>query len=146
VTLHPLAHHGAEATSHQAKAGVLPIPRPERSRGGKPALYTYAVGQHADCWLAWFSDTPCEGRLVRVHLLDKQVLKRARLDPWDERAWVWGCGGLGHGNEAHHGEFDSRQLSVPRSELPSCVEDLAVEIGAERRLYRRYGPRLEQAA
>lgn len=123
-----------------------PIPKTARPREGETALYTYAVGQHADCWLARYSDTPCTGRLVRCHLLDKQVLKRAGLDPWDERAWVWGCGGEGHGNEGHHGEFDSRQLAVPRAELPACVEQLAAEIpGADRRLYRRYGPRLEVA-
>jgi hypothetical protein len=137
---------GNDALSHQVKRGVRPIPKLERrTRSGRPALYTYALGQHADCWLAQFTDTPCEGRLVRCHLLDKQVLKRAGLDPWDERAWVWGCGGHGHGNEGHHGELDSGTLSVPRSELPVVLEQLAAEIGAERRLYRRFGPKAEAA-
>ncbi len=110
------------------------------------AHYTYGVGQHADCWFARFTDTPCSGRLRKCHLIDKPVLKRAGLDPYDERAWVWGCGGLSFGNEGHHGEFDSRRLSVPRGELPACVEELAAELGVERRLDRRYGPVSERSA
>lgn len=145
MSLNPNARHGAEALSRQAKRGVMPIPKPERRSGGNAAHYTYAVGQHADCWFARFTETPCSGRLVRCHIIDKQVLRRAGADPWDDRAWVWGCGGAGHGNEGHHGEFDARRLIVARSALPAGVEELAIEIGAERRLYRRFGP-LEAAA
>jgi hypothetical protein len=144
MSLSPHLRRGGEALSHQVKAGVTPIPKLPRAPRGR-GVYTYAFGQHADCWLARFTDTPCEGRLVRVHLIEKAVLKRAGLDPWDERAWVWACGGLGHGNEAHHGDFDSLKLRVPRSALPKCVEELAVEIGAEGRLYRRYGPTVATA-
>lgn len=148
MTLNPRAHHGAEATSAQVKKDVRPVPKGEKRKLTKETLYTYAVrplGQYAECWLARFTDTPCEGRLVRTHLLDKQVLKKAGIDPWDERSWVLSCGGLGHGNEAHHGDLDSGKLKVPRSELPKCVEELAAEIGAERRLYMRYGPIAEVA-
>jgi hypothetical protein len=32
--------------------------------------------QDPTCWLARFSDAPCEGALVRCHLLDQQVLAK----------------------------------------------------------------------
>ena len=93
------------------------------------------------CFLARFSDRPCEGRLVRTHLIDKQRLKRAGADPWDERSYVLACGGYGYGNEAHHAELDDRRLILPRSALPEAVEALAAEVGLEHWLDRRYGPR-----
>jgi hypothetical protein len=40
---------------------------------------------------------PCDGRLVRVHLIPRQLLKRelnaAPKVQTDPRGWVWGCGG-----------------------------------------------------
>lgn len=32
------------------------------------------------CWLAQFTDTPCEGALVRCHLLERQKLRQAYPD------------------------------------------------------------------
>jgi hypothetical protein len=74
---------------------------------------------------------------VRVHLISKQALAGAGADPWDERSYVFACGGLGHGNEGHHGEFDALKLDVPRDALPRGVRELAVEFPRlERRLAR----------
>ena len=93
-----------------------------------------------ECFLAAFTDTPCEGRLRQIHLIDKQVLKRFGHDPWDERSWVWGCGGPWPGLSAHHGRFDSRRIVVPRESLPAAVEELAREVvGLGAWLDRRYG-------
>jgi hypothetical protein len=61
-----------------------------------------------DCWLAQFSTKPCEGRLIRAHLIPRQLLKREghpeAID--DPRSSVWSCGGI-MGNAGHHGMFDA---------------------------------------
>jgi hypothetical protein len=93
------------------------------------------------CWLAGLSDEPCDGRLVRVHLIPQQVIKRevrrsAALDP---RTWVWACGGA-VGVSGHHGMLDyARTLRVPRHRLPAALEDFAEETGLGWWLDREYG-------
>ena len=94
------------------------------------------------CWLARFAPaTACSGRLVRVHLLPKQLLRREGHDVLipDPRTWVWGCGGP-MGNGGHHGMLDqSRTLRVPRGALPEELEALAGELGLTWWLEREYG-------
>lgn len=106
--------------------------------------------------------TPCEGRLVRCHLISQQVLRREvwpRRDTlrqhmaaygavlpralrdliWDERVWVWGCGGIA-GCDGHHGLFDrSRTLRIPREAIPEDTERIAFELGLLWYLDREYG-------
>jgi len=97
------------------------------------------------CWLAQFSDEPCDGELVRVHLIPRQLIRREvrpkSLIPMvvsDPRSWVWGCGGL-MGNCGHHGMMDhSRTLRVPRDAIPAGTEMLAKELGLVWWLDREY--------
>jgi hypothetical protein len=101
------------------------------------------------CWFQAHLDGigPCSGRLVKCHLLPRQLLKREGYT-WaidDDRSWVPGCGGP-MGNAGHHGMLDtSRTLRIPRSVVPSYVEELAEECGLGWWLDREYGPR-EMAA
>lgn len=97
----------------------------------------------------WFTKIPgvesreCDGKLRRCHLIRKQVIdKEAPLaDPWDERVWVWGCGGP-TGVGGHHGKLDySRTLRIPRELLPPEVEDFAEEHEIQWWLDREYGER-----
>lgn len=84
---------------------------------------------------------PCDGRLVRVHLLPQQTIKRAGGNPWDKRAWVYGCGGI-VGNEGHHGMLDhSKKLRLPRVAIPDRTEALAAELGLGWWLDKHYGER-----
>lgn len=92
-----------------------------------------------ECFLRRFSAKPCEGRLRRVHLIEKQALKRRGLDPWDARSWVWACGGPWPGLSGHHGELDGFKLRVPGDALPVAVVELAEEVGMVPYLERRYG-------
>jgi hypothetical protein len=96
------------------------------------------------CFLARFSRRPCEGALRKVHLIEKQALKRRGHDPWDERSYVLACGGPWPGLSAHHGEFDAYKLIVPAEALPVALLELANEIGMVPYLERRYG--FERAA
>jgi len=113
------------------------------------------------CWLAQFSDVPCDGRLVKAHLIPAQRIRReltvdrsiptVRQDGdritsivWDPRVWVPACGGP-TGIGGHHGMFDGRKLRVPRAALPEGVEAYAAEYGLTWSLDRDYGP-LEAAA
>lgn len=93
------------------------------------------------CFLAQFSPRPCDGRLVRCHLISRQVLRRrklAHLIP-DRRTWVWGCGGI-VGVGGHHGELDhSRRLRIPRLQLPVDTIALADEVDLLWWLDREYG-------
>jgi hypothetical protein len=98
-----------------------------------------AVIEGETCWLAQFSNRSCDGQLRRVHLVEKQALKRRGHDPWDERAWVWACGGPWPGLSAHHGLFDSHRLVVPWEKLPPELIEMAEEIGMVPYLERRYG-------
>jgi len=99
------------------------------------------------CWFAAFGYMEhgdplpkCDGRLVRCHLIPKQLIKRAGgRDVWDPRSWVWGCGGP-TGVGGHHGAFDSaRTLRLARSGLPAHVEEFAYELGLMWYLDRTYG-------
>ena len=110
------------------------------------------------CWLAEHGVhesgemPPCSGRLVRCHLLPRQVLKKVDIDgtefdrpDWsvdalidDPRTWVWGCGGV-IGNGGHHGMLDqSRKLRIPFEELPLPMVRLAVALGLGWFLDREY--------
>lgn len=80
---------------------------------------------------------PCEGRLVRCHLLDKQELVRLGLDSDDPATWVWGCGGLDYGNAGHHGMFDHYRMNLPLEAVPKATIAYAIEHALESRL-RRY--------
>jgi hypothetical protein len=94
---------------------------------------------------------PCDGRLVRCHLIPKRMLKEvwrsvhnarwpydvskpklpATLDQliWDPRTWVLGCGGP-MGNAGHHGMLDTaRTLRLPRECIPTRTELFARELG-----------------
>lgn len=120
------------------------------------------------CFLAQFSDRPCEGRLVRVHLIPQQLLKRELPrgvewvdDEWrpvaragrtkgavyrsvralcgDPRSFVPGCGGP-MGDSGHHGHLDrARTLRIPRDALPPELEEFAAELRLEWWLEREYG-------
>lgn len=94
------------------------------------------------CWLAELPDAgPCDGRLRKCHLIPKQTIKRevGKAAMWDDRAWVWGCGGP-TGIGGHHGMLDySRTLRVPRAALPVAVEAFAAEVGLTWWLDREYG-------
>jgi hypothetical protein len=105
---------------------------------------------------------PCDGRLVKAHLIPKQrirrevisarlaagahsgwpstVAERAELDRilWDERCWRWICGGP-MGLSGHHGQLDGRQLRVPLSSLPRELKEFADEHGLTWSLDRDYG-------
>ena len=110
----------------------------------------------------WPGAGPCDGALIRAHLIPKQLLRRevwnqrvalrasveaqGRVFPaslrelvWDARCWVPSCGGL-HGNGGHHGMLDhSRKLRIPRDRLPVEVEEFAREFGVLWWLDREYG-------
>lgn len=84
------------------------------------------------CFFADIAATPCHGRLRRAHLVPKRLLKQHGHERyvWDDRAWVWACGGAGFGNAGHHGEFDAARLRIPPERLPSdfraMMEELAM--------------------
>jgi hypothetical protein len=84
---------------------------------------------------------PCDGSLVRVHLLPKQKIRKAGGDPTDRRGWVWACGGP-MGNAGHHGMLDSsKRLRLARGAIPFAVEQLAAELGLTWWLDKEYGER-----
>ena len=118
------------------------------------------------CWLARYSQKPCDGRLVRCHLIPRQQLRAAWRSahhpvkgqrpevslpaheplPFkslrhlidDPRTWVWGCGGP-MGNGGHHGELDqSRTIRVPFADLPSPLLVVAEELNLTWWLEREY--------
>lgn len=123
------------------------------------------------CFFASFPDAgPCDGALIRAHLVPRQLLKReyphgavliegqwqrrAIRQPAarnacrtlrqlcdDPRSWVPCCGGP-MGLSGHHGQLDqSRTLRIPRELLPTAVEEFAAELGLLWYLDREYGPR-----
>jgi hypothetical protein len=92
------------------------------------------------CWLAQFSKTPCDGQLVRCHLIPRQILRReGHADLIDDRrTWVPGCGGP-TGIGGHHGELDSsRRLRIPIWDIPTETLLLAEEIGLGWWIEREY--------
>lgn len=90
------------------------------------------------CFLAPFSESPCEGGLRRVHLIEKQALSRRGHDPWDERSWVWACGGPWPGLSGHHGALDAYKLQVPPDALPAALIEMAEQLGYVPYLERRF--------
>jgi hypothetical protein len=102
--------------------------------GGCGAAAVEGRGVRRSCWFAGLPDAgPCDGRLVRCHLIRRQVLRRelnaapAVVD--DPRCWVWGCGGP-TGCSGHHGALDTaRTLRVPRDRLPAAFVEFVEELG-----------------
>jgi len=102
---------------------------------------------HQDCWLAYHGHMengdpmpPCDGSLVRVHLIPRQFLRRNHLPQLDPRTYVYACGGMTGGPGGHHGLFDSsRRLRVRFEDLPIKVREFAAEHGIEWWLEREYG-------
>jgi hypothetical protein len=93
-----------------------------------------------NCWLKQFSTTPCDGQLVRCHLIPRQLLAREGHDALieDRRTWVPGCGGP-TGIGGHHGELDtSRKLRIPLWRIPTETLLLLEEIGLGWWLEREY--------
>jgi hypothetical protein len=95
-----------------------------------PACFLASHGQMAD----GSEMPPCDGRLVRCHLIPQQMLRRefptrAARYCANRATWVLGCGGPA-GNGGHHGMLDSgmRPLYIPRSALPAAVEGFAKEL------------------
>ena len=99
-----------------------------------------------ECWLAQFSANPCEGGLIRAHLLPKQLIRReirdreeAQMVINDPRSWVPCCGGRS-GLAGHHAELDTTMsIVIPRSALPPDLEELAAEVGMMWWVDRHYG-------
>lgn len=123
------------------------------------------------CWASmWVPGAgPCDGQLIKAHLLPKQVIRRElaagvkerrfngslrslkevreALEDlvWDAAVWVPMCGGP-TGIGGHHGQLDhSRTLRIPRDAIPSDLEAFAAEHGLSWWLDRTYGPREEAA-
>lgn len=102
-------------------------------------------GIYGHCWLAQFSDLPCDGRLRKAHLIPRRLILRelpaevSAAAVWDPRTWVWACGGIS-GLAGHHGALDqSRTLRIPRQALPAELEEFAAEHGLTYWLDREYG-------
>jgi hypothetical protein len=114
------------------------------------------------CWVKenQLDDRPCDGQLVRAHLIPKQRTKKqfqraggawhkfndknhAFWVPLDELLWApasyrWVCGGpMGQGG--HHGRIDGRQIRVPRSVIPVETEEWAERFGLAWSLDHDYG-------
>jgi hypothetical protein len=89
---------------------------------------------------------PCDGRLIRAHLIPKQTLRCAGLTvrgQWSEVYWVWACGGV-MGQAGHHGMFDSaRTLRVSREALPTSTVIAARILGLEWWIERTYLPQTD---
>lgn len=108
-----------------------------------PICY-FAVFGHMEPWADGTVPPmpPCDGALVKCHLIKRTVLRKAgcgRRAEWASAAWVWGCGGP-MGNGGHHGMFDfTRTLKLPRAALPTETEALALELGLSWYLESEYG-------
>ena len=125
------------------REGLLDMPTPGRSR------MSYTPG----CWFAQnvIGCGPCDGQVRKCHLIPHQLLcrelrlRKGHPTAWDDRVWVWGCGGP-TGIGGHHGMLDhSRTLRIPRASLPEGLEEFAAEVGLTWWLDREYGAR-ENAA
>jgi hypothetical protein len=98
------------------------------------------------CWLKQFTDTPCDGRMDRAHLIPRQLMRRelkGRPDLpallVDGRGWMPAC-------RKHHSAFDTaRTLRVPRYALPEAVERFAEGLGLLWWIEREFGE-IEEAA
>jgi hypothetical protein len=101
------------------------------------------------CWIAEhiILPGPCDGHLIRGHLIAKQTIRREAqgADLYDPRCWVPICGGI-TGIGGHHGMLDyAKTIRIPRDALPPAVEEFAAEYGLVWWLERTYGPQ-EMAA
>lgn len=122
----------------------------------------------------FFADRgPCDGELVRAHLIPRQLLKRefpngVVLDGggWrklgrnedrydlvhrgprqlvdDERSWVPACGGA-CGVSGHHGQLDGLTLRIARERLPEGFEVFCDELGLGWYVERQYGDAMRAA-
>lgn len=103
-----------------------------------------------ECWLAAFSDVPCDGPTDRAHLLKKEVLKRElKIAATDEVAlqrFIWHPAVWVHACRFHHGQFDAYRLKVPREKLPETCERFADIFGLTWLVERTYGPHPEVGA
>jgi len=87
---------------------------------------------------------PCSGRLIRCHLLPRQLILRSvpaedsGMVIGDWRTWVPACGGP-QGNGGHHGMLDtSRTIRLPYEALPPALVTYATELGLDWYLEREY--------
>jgi len=93
------------------------------------------------CFFADWEDTgPCNGQLVRAHLVKQQVLTReghdeARFDP---RSWIPVCGGP-QGNAGHHGKLDGGQIRMGIERLPDGFLELMAELSMTWYVVKHYG-------
>jgi hypothetical protein len=106
------------------------------------------------CWIArhgridgWPTMPPCDGQLIRAHLIPRQLLLRelpAEMAAGvinDPRTWVMACGGP-IGNAGHHGMLDvSKRVRIPRRRLPPDLEALAVELDRVASMHPAWRPR-----
>lgn len=84
---------------------------------------------------------PCDGRLVRAHLIPRRLIKKQGGNSQDPRSYVFACGGP-MGDSGHHGLLDrARRLRLPREAIPEGTEELASELGLVWWLDREYGER-----
>ena len=82
---------------------------------------------------------PCEGCLVRCHIITQQELRKRHLDlAGDPRTYVMGCGGL-TGATGHHGMLDyTKKLRLPLDAIPRETLNFADEYGLRAWLERTY--------
>ena len=106
------------------------------------------------CQLARFDpDHPCEGPVVRCHLIQEQwllnTLGLSMFDAWHEDFWIPGCNGLGTPHGGHHFRLDNGLLKIDREFLPARLERrAALDDRIEAKLEREYGalPKIGAAA
>ena len=128
-----------------------------------------------ECFLKAFTDVPCEGQLVRAHLIPKQTIRKEFPKGAFKIDGVWiSARRADHlegfdpdfrttaqmqddyrswvpacggicGISGHHGMLDGYRLQIPRGWLPGDVEEYAQETGLGWYLDRTYGE-LEAAA
>lgn len=114
----------------------------------------------------WPNASPCDGQLIRAHLIPRQIIAKAvktkrlaelsQMDMTrrecdqligrevqsayaDYRSWVPCCGGLS-GLGGHHGDLDACRLRIPREGLPEGLDSFAAEWGLTPWLERTYKP------
>jgi hypothetical protein len=92
------------------------------------------------CFFADWDVGPCDGQLVRAHLVKRQALRRAGHAEaiTDPRSFVWCCGGP-QGNGGHHGKLDSGQLRVGIERLPLGFVELMRELSMTHYIVKFYG-------
>lgn len=107
------------------------------------AHYTFALDgyamTHCDCWLAAFSDVPCDGRMEKAHLVRQQTIKREIRGAEDPKAILWDSRVLRPGCYRHHTMLDqAKTLRIPREAIPVETEQYAAELGLTWWLDRTY--------